>query len=431
MAKWMGKPAQLMEASRERYGDMWTLQLLGNTTFVFVSEPNLMEEFFTADPDVLRAGAAHQRIGTALLGMGSLLLLDEPEHTEIKDLLMPPFTSDHVKTYREGITRVCEREIADWPLYEPISMLPRMQRIALDVIITTTVGGTEGADLEMLKTRVRDLLEWAENPVHMGHLHLAHRFEKGYPKAFIRVRDALDAAIYDVINRIRNDPQLEQRDDVLAMLIQARREDGSALSHRELRDQLVTLMMQGHTSTATALAWAIERLTRHPEAFERLRAEAEADDEGGEYLDAVVKEALRVRPPLPIAGAREVSRPFQLGAYEIPAGTLVAACIWLLHRHEDLYPEPDRFRPERFLEKPTEPWTWIPFGGGRRQCIGGSLAFTQMRIVLRTLALRTRLTPTDPADEPAQRRGVGFSPAKGGRVVLQERVREGAAGVAA
>ena len=423
MVKWMARPATLLETSRERYGDLWTLQLMGGTTFVFVSDPNLIEEVFNADADLLQAGAAHRRIGTALLGEGSLLLLDEPEHMEIKDLVMPPFHGEALERYREGIGRIAEQEIAEWPLNEPLPLLPRMQRIALDVIMTTAFGGTEGADLENLRTRIRDLLEFASSPVRMGQLHLAHRRDKGYPKRFVQVRDALDKAIFDVIARIRNDPNLDERTDVLSMLIRARRQDGSPLTDRELRDQLVTLMMQGHTSTATALAWALERLTRHPEVFERLRAELQTD--GDEYLDAVIKESLRVRPPLPIAGAREVSRPFQLGGYEIPADTLVTVCIYLLHQNADLYPEPDRFRPERFLEQPAGRYTWIPFGGGLRSCIGASFALTQMKIVLRTLALQTRLEPAEQADEKIQRRGVGFSPARGARVVVRERVRAG------
>lgn len=432
MVKWMGRPAALMEESRRRYGDMWTLRLLGRTVFVFVSEPDLIEPFFMADPEVLRAGAAHQRIGTALLGKGSLLLLDEPEHMEMKDLLSPPFKSDHVESYRTGIAAVTEEEIESWPIGEPISMLPRMQRIALNVIMTTTFGGTKGEDLELLRDRIRNLLAWAENPVHMGHLHLAHRFERGYPKGFINVRDALNDSLYEVIARYRADPQLEERTDVLALLVRSRRADGSSLPDQDLRDQLVTLMMQGHTSTATALAWALERITRHPEVTERLRAEAE-DGDSEDYLYAVVQESLRARPPLPIAGAREVSRPFELGGYEIPADTLVAACIWLLHQNEKLYSEPKKFQPERFLGKSREStqWTWIPFGGGHRSCIGSSLALTQMRIVLKTLALRTRLEPAEQADEKAQRRGVGFSPARGGRVIVRERVPARGAAVAA
>ena len=421
MVKWMGKPAPLMLSSRERYGDMWTLQLLGKTTFVFVSEPELIEEFFNADPDVLRAGAAHRRIGTALLGEGSLLLLDEPEHMELKNLLMPPFKTDHVERYRQGIERVAEEEVASWPLHEPMEMLPRMQRVALNVIMTTTFGGTEGEELETLRDRVHNLLEWAGSPLHMGTLHLAHRRGKGYPKGFVSVRDAMNESIYGVIESVRNDPNLHERDDVLSMLVQARRADGSALTDQEMRDQLVTLMIQGHSSTATALSWALERITRHPEVIDRMRDEAQSGG-GEEYMDAVVKETLRVRPPLPIAGAREVSRPFQLGEYELPADTLVAACIFLLHRHEKLFPEPDRFRPERFLEgKQPGKYEWIAFGGGHRHCIGASFSLLQMKIVLRTIVLRTRLEPADQADEEIRRLGVGFSPARGARVVVKER----------
>ena len=434
MVKWMGKPAQLMQASRERYGDMWTLNLLGNTTFVFVSEPDLIESFFTADPDVLRAGAAHQRIGTALLGEGSLLLLDEPEHMQIKNLLMPPFKGDHVKRYREGMVRVAEQEVETWPLKEEIPLLPRMQSIALNIIMTTTFGGTEGEELGTLRTRVHNLLEWAGNPLHMGHLHLAHRFGRGYPKGFIKVRDELNESLYGIIARLRQDPNLGERDDVLSALVQARWDDGSPLTDQQLRDQLVTLMIQGHSSTATAVAWSLERVTRHPEVMERLRDEAGSNG-SEEYLEAVVKESLRARPPLPIAGAREVSRPYQLGEYEIPADTLVAACIFLLHHHPSIYPEPERFRPERFLEHPEwgrpGDYNWIAFGGAHRACIGAAFALTQMKVVLQTIVQRLRLEPADPADEKIRRLGVGFAPARGARVVIQERVPASTAGVAA
>lgn len=424
MVKWMAKPARVMESSRERYGDMWTLRLMGDTTFVFVSEPDLIEDFFSADPDVLRAGAAHRRIGTALLGEGSLLLLDEPEHAEMKDMLMPPFKTDHVERYREGIRRVAEEEVSGWPLDEAMPMLPRMQSVALNVIMTTTFGGTEGEELQTLRDRVHNLLEWAGSPLHMGHLHLAHRRGKAYPKGFTRVRDALDESIFGVIESRRKDPAAAERDDALSMLLQSRWSDGSPLTERQLRDQLVTLMIQGHSSTATALAWAIERLTRHPQVMERLREEAESNG-GEEYLDAVVKETLRARPPLPIAGAREVSRPFRLGEYEIPADTLVAACIYLLHHHPRLFPDPESFRPERFLEQTPGKYEWIAFGGGHRHCIGSSFSVLQMKIVLREIALRTRMEPAEQGDEAIQRLGVAFAPKRGARVVIKERVPAG------
>jgi cytochrome P450 family 135 len=425
MVRWMSRPAALMESARAKYGDLWTLRLMGNTRFVFVSDPQLVEAVFNAEPDVLMAGKAHQRIGVALLGRGSLLLLDEPEHMEIRNLIMPPFQRDHVQRYREGMARIATRELETWPLNEPIPMLPRMQNIALDVITTTVFGGTEGAHVEALRVSIRDMLEWASNGARMGKLHLDHRRGKPYSKSFVRVRDALHASIRASIEHSRSDPNLEGRDDVLSMLIRARHSDGSPLTEQELRDQMITLMWQGHTSTATALAWALERLARHPDAFEQLRAEAESG--GGDYLDAVVKECLRLRPPLPNAGAREVSAPFEVGGYEIPEGTLVSVAINLLHLHEDLYPEPYEFRPERFLNKTAPPYTWIPFGGGARQCIGGNFAIAQMKEVLRTIALRTRLVPAEQADEKPARRGVGFSPSKGARVIVKERVPVGGA----
>jgi len=253
--------------------------------------------------------------------------------------------------------------------------------------------------------------------------------EGGFPKAFLKVRDGLDAAIYDTIERARRDPNLAERDDVLGMLLTMQHDDGSAVTDREIRDHMVTLLIQGHSSTATALSWAVERLTRHPQMFDRLREEAQ--NGGDEYLDAVMKETLRSRPPLPLA-AREVSQPYQLGQYELPVGALIACSIYLLQRRADLYPDPDRFDPERFLNKPAPPYTWIPFGGGMRQCIGGSFAIAEIKVVLRTLALRTRLAPADQKDEQIKRAGVGFSPSRGGRIVIQERVpASGATSVAA
>jgi cytochrome P450 len=418
--RWLGRPAATLEAARARYGDVWTLRLLAGNNFVFVSDPDLIEPVLNADPEVLLGGAAHQRVATALLGEGSLLLLDEPEHSELKDLIMPPFNADHVQQYRAGMTRVVEREVETWPLNEPISMLPRMQWIALNVIMTTAFGGTEGEELETLRSRIQDLLDVSESPLRMGRVHLAHSRNKGYPKVFVRVRDAANEAIYTVLESIRNDPRLEERADVLSMLIRARRKDGSPLSDSQLRDQIITFMIQGHASTATALSWTIERVTRHPQVVERLREEALGNGPG-EYTAAVIKESLRARPPLPIAGARLVSRPYRLGEYELPAGTMVAVCIYLLHRDPRLYPEPDRFRPERFLDGEPGRYEWIPFGGGPRHCIGASFALTQMEIVLSTIVARTRLAPTEQADEKIRRRGVGLSPRHGGRVIVQER----------
>jgi cytochrome P450 len=249
-------------------------------------------------------------------------------------------------------------------------------------------------------------------------MHIANRVGK-YPKSFVRARDRVDEAIFAAVEQTRNDPRLDERDDVLAMLVQARHDDGSPMSDRELRDQLITLLLQGHQSTATALAWALERLMRHPDAFERLRAEAQTG--GDEYLDAVVNETLRVRPPVGLV-MRMVRRPFQLGEYEIEPGTLIAPCIYLIHRNERLWDEPERFRPERFLEQKPDRYAWIPFGSGERHCIGRSFATTEIKVVLRTIALRTRLAPAEETDEEIVRAGIMFSPSRGARAVLKERM---------
>jgi cytochrome P450 family 135 len=427
--KWARRPDQLMVNCRERYGDPWTIRLMGGTDFVFVSDPKLLEGVFNADPEVLQAGKAHRRIGTALLGEGSLLLLDEPEHTQQRNLLAPGFHGERVQRHREAMAHIAEEEIARWPLREPFKVVKPMQAITLRVIMSAIFGAKGGAEEETLRGRIDDLMTWAASPWRMLNLHLAHRRGKGFPKSFVQVRDALDAALYDTIDRARRDPQLEEREDVLAMALQVRHEDGSEPTNREVRDQLITLLIQGHSSTANALAWALERITRHPEVFERMRDEAQ--NGGDEYIDAVMKETLRSRPPLPLA-AREVSQPYQLGQYELPVGALIACSIYLLHRRADLYPEPEKFRPERFLGKPAPPYTWIPFGGGMRQCIGGSFAIAEIKTVLRTLAVQTRLAPADPKEEQIRRAGVGFAPSRGGRIILQERMpASGTASVAA
>jgi len=263
----------------------------------------------------------------------------------------------------------------------------------------------------------------------MTKLHLAHRRGKSLPKDFLKARNPLDAVILEEIERARKDPRIEERDDILALLLQARHEDGSPMTDRELRDELMTLLIQGHTSTATALSWAFERLARHPDSFERLRTEAQ--NGGEEYLDAVFHEVLRLRPPIPIA-PRRATRPYRLGDYEIEEGTLIAPAIYSVHRREDVYPDPEKFRPERFVDQPAGTYTWIPFGGGDRHCVGRSFATSEIKTVVRTVGLQARLAPAEQADEGITRRGILFSPKDSAKVVVKERVpAPGAANVAA
>jgi cytochrome P450 len=237
-------------------------------------------------------------------------------------------------------------------------------------------------------------------------------------RTFQSTLNPVDELVFDEIRRRREDPELEQRDDILSMLVQARYEDGEPMSEQELRDELMTLLVAGHETTATSLAWALERLMRHPHMIERLRDELAIGED--EYLDAVVKETLRLRPVLPIV-VRRLAEPTEIGGRLLPAGVSVAPCIYLIHRRDDIYPEPERFRPERFLESPAGTYTWIPFGGGVRRCLGASFAIFEMKTVLSAVLSRVDLVPSQVGSEPVVRRAITLTPGRGAEAIVASR----------
>jgi len=286
-----------------------------------------------------------------------------------------------------------------------------MQAITLEVIVRTVFGVSEGERLAALRSALRELLEWGSDPRRLMVVAMLGPSRLEHIRSFTRVRDRADELLFEEIRERRSAPDLAERDDVLSMLLQARYEDGSGMSDKELRDELMTLLVAGHETTATALSWAVERLVRHPEKLERL---ASGDEE---YLDAVVKETLRLRPVLPIV-LRRLTEPLEIGGRELPAGVAVAPCIYLMHRRPDVYPEPTRFRPERFLEQQAGTYTWIPFGGGVRRCLGATFAIFEMKVVLETIAARLQLTPADPRSERISRRLITLIPERGAQVVV-------------
>ena len=415
--KWQRDPTALMKAGHERYGEIWTLPLSGGTNFVLISDPGLVERVFTADPAVLHGGEAKRQVAGALLGKHSLLLVDGTEHARLRKLMMPAFHRDRIRRYVRLMERICNEELDRWPLREPIPLLPRMQTITLNVIMSV-IFGVSGGPEQKLRARIHDLHDFSASPLNMIRLFVANLRGLEPPAGFRKVRAELDAVTFEEIGRARRDPGIPGRDDVLAMLVQARHDDGSPLTDEEVRDQLITLYVQGHTSTAATLSWALERLMRHPEMFERLRAEAQAGKD--EYLDAVVKETLRLRPAIPIT-TRLVREPYPLGGYEIEPGSTIAAGAYMLHHRDDLYPEPERFRPDRFLEQEAGTYRWIPFGGGDRYCIGRSFATAEIRAVLRAIALRTRLAPVEYRDEPIAHRATAISPGRQAMAIVRER----------
>ena len=417
-AAWIARPGPFMERCRQRYGDVFTVRLPATGNCVFVADPDAIKQVFTADPDVLRAGEGNRAL-EPVLGSRSLLLLDGRDHLRHRRLMLPSFQGDRLKGYGDLMRRIAEDEIATWPRGRPTEMQPRMQSITLEIILRVVFGMDEaGEALDRMRTRINDLLRIGTNAAALvplfrrdfGRFSLGHRFQSALAAA--------DAALYDEIRARRQAPDLAARDDIFSLLAQARDDDGGGLSDQELRDELITLLIAGHETTATALAWACERLVRTPGALDRLAGEAAAGESA--YADAVCTETLRLRQPIPVV-ARRVKQPYELMGHEIPVGSVIAPCIYLVHRRPDVYPDPYSFRPERFLDSPPETYTWLPFGGGVRRCIGARFAQYEMRVVLQAVVQRLRLEAAEPGPEAVRRRSIVLAPARGGRVVTTAR----------
>ena len=399
---WQSRPGPLMERCRRRYGDWFTLKIAHEGTWVFTVDPDAVREVFTGDPDVLHAGEANV-ILRPVLGRKSVLLLDGDEHLAQRKMLLPPFHGERMRAYGELMAGIARREIARWPRGEAFPLLPRMQALTLEVVLRAVFGVREGAQLEHLRAVLRHMLEELARPRAFLTVALLGPERMERLRSFRNVMDPVDAALRAEIAARRRSPDLAERDDILSLLLQA---DG--MDDDELRDELLTLLVAGHETTATALSWAIERMARHPGMLERAR-------EPG-YAEAAAQEALRLRPVLPIV-LRKLKAPVTIAGRELPAGVTVAPCIYLLHRREDLYPDPYAYRPERFLDTKPGTYTWIPFGGGVRRCLGASFALFEMRTVLEVVAREADLRPDGAAPERVRRRAITLAPSRGARVV--------------
>jgi cytochrome P450 family 135 len=411
---WLMRPLPLLDRCRERYGDIFTLRIRNEAAWVFLADPEHIKQVFVGSPEQLRAGAANIVL-EPVLGSHSVLLLDEPQHMVQRKLMLPPFHGERMQRYEDLIIDVARREVASWPTGEPFALLPRMQAITLEVIMRAVFGITEAEQLVHVRELLRAAIEWAADPRRLATLAILSPQRLKGNRSFRRVFDAVDQAIIEVIRQRRTAPDLAEREDILSMLVLARYDDGSAMSDDQLRDELMTLLVAGHETTASSLAWAFERLLRHPAKLQRLRAEAQAGTEDT-YADAVVKEVLRLRPVIQLV-LRLLAEPMEFGGYTLPAGVALAPSIHLIHRREDLYPEPRRFLPERFLEQPPGTYTWIPFGGGVRRCLGASFAQLEMKRVLQTVLTEVDLRPAEVASERVRRRAITFIPQYGTRVI--------------
>jgi cytochrome P450 family 135 len=408
---------RFLEACRRRYGSAVTFSTLFDQQFVILFEPALVKELFQGSAEQLHAGEANALLGP-LLGERSVLLLDEAEHLRHRRLLLPPFHGRRMQTYAEVMRDHTDREIDSWPVGEAFALLESMQSLTLGVIMRAVFGFEPGEAEAELRDGLRAMIEPLTRPRGLLLLTTLGRFgsDRGALKRFEQNRRSIDRVLFAEIARRRADPVgLAERDDVFSALLLAEDERGERLSDREVRDELVTLLLAGHETTATGLAWAFDLLLHAPAVHKRA---LEGDDV---YLDAVVKEALRIRPVIPGVGRVVRGEPFRLNGYVIPPGVEINPSIRMIHRRADLYPEPAAFRPERFLgSEAPDTYTWVPFGGGTRRCLGASFALMEMRIVLGRVLERAALRPAGPTLDEVQFRGITLAPKNGVRV-LQDR----------
>jgi cytochrome P450 family 135 len=409
-------PIRFVNTCHRRYGDLFTVRIPGIGTLVFLADPDDIRKVTRGDPAIFHAGEAAFPLAQ-VVGKNSLLMLDEDRHRRSRGMMLPAFHGDSVRRQVAEMITITAEEVARWPVGEQFPLFPRMQRLTLEIILRTVIGVHDERRLAALRAALPPMLEIGSPVELIPPPEVLLRF--GMWRRRAERRAAALALLTDEVTRCRADPQLEKRTDALAMLV--RSVDGTQVQmpDDELVDQLVTLLLAGHDTTATALSWAFERLTRHPQLLARTaHAAADGDDA---WLDAVCKESLRVRPVVFEFG-RKLTAALELGGYRIPAGVILAPSINLVHHSSRHYQDPDEFQPQRFLDQRPDPAIWLPFGGGVRRCLGATFALVEMRTVLREVLRRVELEPTTAPDEPVRPRHVTMVPRQGAMVTVRRRL---------
>jgi cytochrome P450 len=418
------RPTTFLESARRRYGHRFSFRLIGQPQLVIVSDPQEIREVFQAPPDVLHPGEG-ARILEPIVGANSVILLDEEPHLEQRKLMLPAFHGERMQRLAGLMRELAEQEVESWPRGEPVALHPRLQRLTLEIILRAVFGLERGAQLDELRELLTEILAFAESPLSLLPPLPPALARFGAPGRLERKGERVEELVLALIDERRAALASEESDDVLALLLAARHDDGSPMSAEELRDELMTALVAGHETTASQLAWAFERLAHEPRVLARLYGELDGDEEGDGYLTATIQEIMRRRPVLPNAEPRLVKQPVEIGGVRYPAGVVLIVNAYLVHHDPAVYPDPYAFRPERFLESEggSAPgtYTWIPFGGGRRRCLGASFAMLEMKLVLRAALGRCELSPASAAHERTRRRSITISPADGGRVILRAR----------
>jgi cytochrome P450 len=423
-------PFRFLDRCSRRYGDWFTVRVPGVAPFVFTSDPAAVREVFLGDPDALHAGEANRPLG-AFMGERSSLFLDGAEHLRQRRLLLPAFHGEQMASHAVAMRAAADNAIASWPTAQQFPIHPQLRAITFETIIRTVFGFQDDASGSELRTLMRQLFALYSSGLGTLFSLPAMRIDAGRFSPWgraVRLSRRIDSILFAEFARRRSDG-VEGRADVLSMLLAARYEDDLAIPDQVIRDEMYTLMLAGHETTAATMAWVINRLVTRPDAMERARAEVASVLNGAQldashvgklkYVEAVINETMRLDPVIPNF-ARILTRPLTIAGHELPAGVSIAPCIYLVHRRAELWPDPEQFKPERFLESRQSPYTFFPFGGGSRRCLGAAFATYQMKIVIAQILSRVELKKVDSYTAKATRRGIAFAPSEGLPVIATD-----------
>jgi cytochrome P450 family 135 len=416
-SQWMFRPIDFMERCRRRYGSVFTLRLGPKHNVTMVGDPRLAKDVMAGDPAVFRAGDTNG-LFRPVVGSNSILLLDGDAHMRQRKILLPGFGASHGAQFVDQVREITQERLFQWKQGERLRVQDEMEAISFASIMRVVFGDHSDDSHAELRRLIPDMMDRCDSPFTLMPW-FRRELAGGTPYArLMKVVDAIDAILFEIIAERRADPMTQLRDDTLSLLLRAEHEDGSPLTDQEVRDEILTMVMAGYETTTSGGAWALERLLRSPDKLERLTAEIQAGEDDT-YLDAVVKETLRVRPVVPVV-ARHLSEAIELDGYLIPAGSTVMVSIYLVHTDAETYPAPEEFRPERFLDGTPEGAAWIPFGGGVRRCIGARFAELEMKVVLTQVLATARLSPVGRSDEGSKRKRFTLAPEGGAAAVVEE-----------
>ena len=418
-AIWALRPLQLMDRCEARYGEIFTLRIRRGRPWVLLTNPAHVKQVFTRASELMGAGAGEANpLLEPLLGPRSVMLLDEPQHMGDRKRLLPSFHGGRMKDYGAMMSEIAREQVAGWPTEQPFELWPRMQSISLEVVMRSVFDGIDAERAALLRRRLVELTDWINQPRRLAMLAAFGSRSITANSGFRQAMTRLESVVLDEVRLRRAHGVRNGHEDIFSMLERNHNDDGQPASEEKMRDELVTMLSDG--PTATSLAWVFERLLRYPQKLARLRAEV-LRDEGDEYLDAVVKETLRLCPAVPLV-MRRLIEPMELGGYMLPVGTILAPCIYLMHRRADIYPEPLEFQPERFLGgSDAGAYSWIPFGGGVRRCVAANFAQLEIKRVIEVVLRELELRPAVAESEGAARSSVSFAPGGGARVIASRR----------